>query len=233
MTVRQFNSLEIDEILAPFPPSSGSVDADKTNPAIRLYGRRFYKDQTPVEYLAEFLLVFVSPKCNGAPSENDGSYAFSGCSENNGLPARYWPKSNPGLKLFAFFPSSKLETRHKVHHKAYLSAVENIKSTVLSAPEDQEEAVRLIQSLFGGFVGVAKNRTWVTYSFLPVSTRLLSRELDWLNSKANRDPKLMEWKDSEKYFAKDRHNFMATAVSCCFCSLRIFLLSQMRLSCLK
>ena len=209
MTVRQFNPIEIDEILAPFPPSAGSVNADKTNPAIRLYGRRFYKDQTPVEYLAEFLLVFVSRKCDGAPSENDGSYSFSGCIDNNGLPVRYWPKSNPGLKLFAFFPSSKLETRHKVHHKAYLSAVEDIKAAVLSAPEDQEEAVRLIQSLFGGFVGVAKNRTWVTYSFLPVSTRLLSRELDWLHSKANRDLKLMEWKDSEKHFAKDRHNFMA------------------------
>ena len=26
---------------------------DQKNPAIRLYGRRFYKDQTPVEYSAE------------------------------------------------------------------------------------------------------------------------------------------------------------------------------------
>jgi hypothetical protein len=32
------------------------------NPAIQLYGRRFYKDQTEIEYLVEFLLVFVSRK---------------------------------------------------------------------------------------------------------------------------------------------------------------------------
>ena len=46
-----------------FPPTSGDgIAADQTNPAIQIYGRRFYKDQTPVEYLAEFLLVFASPK---------------------------------------------------------------------------------------------------------------------------------------------------------------------------
>lgn len=209
MTVQQFNSLKIEEILAPFPPSLGASVAGKTNPAIRLYGRRFYKDQTPVEYLAEFLLVFVSPKCCGVPSESDGSYTFRACGDETGFPVSYWPKSNPALKLFAFFPSSKLETRHSVHHKAYISALESIKSAVVCGADDQEETVRLIQSLFGGFVGVAKNRTWVTYSFLPVSTKLLSRELDWLNSKANRDSTLSEWKDSEKYFANDRHNFMA------------------------
>jgi hypothetical protein len=208
MNNHQFDLPEFEKVLAPFPSSSGSVDADKTNPAVRLYGRRFYKDQTPVEYLAEFLLVFVSPKCDTASAENNGSYAFRGCDEGHSL-FQYWPKSQPALKLFSFFPSSKLETRHQVHHKAYLSAIEDIKAAILSTHDEQEEAVRLIQSLLGGFVGVAKNRTWVTYSFLPVSNRLLSRELDWLNSKANRDPQLSEWKKSEKYFAKDRHNFMA------------------------
>ena len=37
-------------------------ELDQKNPAIRLYGRRFYKDQTPIEYLAELLLVFASAK---------------------------------------------------------------------------------------------------------------------------------------------------------------------------
>lgn len=208
MSIHRTGSLELKEILAPFPNSSKSVEADKTNPAIKLYGRRFYKDQTPVEYLAEFLLVFVSPKCNDPSSQNDGSYTFRGCSGSSS-PVCYWPKSRIALKLFSFFPSSKLETRHWVHHQAYLSVIEDIKAAVLSTPDEQEEAVRLIQSLFGGFVGVAKNRTWVTYSFLPVSARLLSRELDWLNSKANQDAQLSDWKRSEKHFAKDRHNFMA------------------------
>ena len=33
-----------------------------SNPAVRAFGRRFYKDQTPLEYLAEFLLCFSSKK---------------------------------------------------------------------------------------------------------------------------------------------------------------------------
>lgn len=50
-------------ILQRFPENnSDEKDKAKENPAIRLYGKRYYKDQTPVEYLAEFLLVFASPK---------------------------------------------------------------------------------------------------------------------------------------------------------------------------
>ncbi|MCC8991010.1 MAG: hypothetical protein LM514_00040, partial [Streptococcus sp.] len=56
--------LDVGEVLARFPGNGevGENQADQRNPAIRLYGRRFYKDQTPIEYLAEFLLVFASPK---------------------------------------------------------------------------------------------------------------------------------------------------------------------------
>ncbi len=63
MTNQEKVSANQDILLNRFP-STGErgIAADQTNPAIRLYGRRFYKDQTPVEYLAEFLLVFASQK---------------------------------------------------------------------------------------------------------------------------------------------------------------------------
>lgn len=186
-------------------PSTGEdgIGADQTNPAIRLYGRRFYKDQTPVEYLAEFLLVFASAKGR----QENGSYSLS--LENTDVPACYWPHDRVALKLFSFFTSSKLETRHPVHQKAYLQALEDVKDCVSGTSEQKDEAVRLLQSLFGGFVGVARNRTWVTHSFLPASPGLLAREVDWLHSKALRNPKLHDWGDAEQYFATDRHNFMA------------------------
>ena len=82
---------------------SGELQADQTNPAIRLYGRRFYKDQTPVEYLAEFLLVFVSAK----QENGEGCYQFNLPSDDN-KPC-YWPEDRIALKLFSFFPSSKLK----------------------------------------------------------------------------------------------------------------------------
>ncbi|MBU2569722.1 MAG: hypothetical protein KJ725_06725 [Gammaproteobacteria bacterium] len=187
-------------LLKAFPPNS---DTKSDNPAIRIYGKRFYKDQTPIEYLAEFLLVFASPK----RKNGEGRFQFSLCCDANETP-RYWPENRVALKLFSFFPSSKLETRHTVHREAYLDAIEAIKDRICGNNEDKEEAVRLIQSLFSGFVGVAKNRTWVTYTFLPASTNLLGRELVWSHSKAKNDIDL-KWKDSKKYLDNDRHIFMA------------------------
>jgi hypothetical protein len=197
-------TIDKDILLDRFP-STGErgVAVDKTNPAIQLYGRRFYKDQTPVEYLAEFLLVFVSPK----GGQSNGTYSLR--LETSDDPPCYWPDDRIALKLFAFFPSSKLETRHLVHQKAYQQALEDLKAHVSGSTEDKDEAVRLLQSLFSGFVGVAKNRTWVTHSFLPASPTLLAREVDWLHSNALKDTDLQDWGDAEKHFATDRHNFMA------------------------
>jgi hypothetical protein len=187
-----------------FPAGRELDDVKTNNPAIHIYGRRFYKDQTPVEYLAEFLLVFASQK----QENGEGCYRFNlGCDEN--VVPRYWPEDKLALKLFSFFPSSKLETRHSVHRQAYLDAIEAIKERIHGNKEEKEEIVRLIQSLFSGFVGVAKNRTWVTYSFLPAATSLLGRELVWTHADAKKDQYLNDWKGSARYFAGDRHIFMA------------------------
>ncbi len=198
-------SINQNKLLERFPPIVEPENRGKTNPAIQLYGRRFYKDQTPVEYLAEFLLVFVSPKGNS--DNKTGAYSLQ-LKLNDGLP-RYWPKDRIALKLFAFFPFSKLETRHPVHRETYLEALNIIKKCIIGSSENQDTIIRLIQSFFAGFVGVAKNRTWVTQSFLPASSALLARELDWLHSEANGQSNLQTWSDVKQYFATDRHNFMA------------------------
>jgi len=192
------------ELFEPFPPARDSeFKADQNRPAIRLYGRRFYQDQTPVEYLAELLLVFASPKEEGG----GGTFSLSvNCADGA---ARYWPEDRVALKLFAFFPSSRLDTRHAVHRKAYSEAVTEIKSRIDASDADKGEVVRLLQSLFAGFIGVVRNRTWVTNTFLPASTVLLARELAWLHSGAKRRQDLNDWEDVKELFARDRHIFMA------------------------
>jgi hypothetical protein len=185
---------------------------EKSNPAIQLYGLRFYKDQTPVEYLAELLLVFSSPK-------SDGQLAYSfKIAEASRTPPCYWPKNRLALKLFAFFPSSILETRHPTHQKAYRELLEALKSCIKEDyPDDRkEETIRLLQSLFSGFVGVAKNRTWVTHAFLPVANELLAREIIW----SPQDSEIPDtWNELKSHFRNDRHNFMARGGEALFLQL--------------
>ncbi|MBK8753704.1 MAG: hypothetical protein IPL99_19540 [Candidatus Competibacteraceae bacterium] len=199
--------LDAGEVLARFPDNGelGENQADQRNPAIRLYGRRFYKDQTPIEYLAEFLLVFASPKKESA----EGAYQLR---LNTGEKPRYWPQDRVALKLFSFFPSSKLETRHPAHRQTYMNALQVIKQYIDRCNEEEkDETIRLLQSLFSGFVGVAKNRTWVTHTFFPASTFLLSHEVTWehpkASSKKNKD-QVIDWDSSKKYFDQSTHNFL-------------------------
>jgi hypothetical protein len=195
-------------LLERFPANSEPIAADKINPAIQLYGRRFYKDQTPVEYLAEFLMAFASPK---QEYERGGEYSFQIFIANKGDRRHYcyYPENHVALKLFVFFPSSKLETRHSTHRDAYLDALKSIKSNIQGYSEEKrEEAVRLLQSLFVGFVGVAKNRTWVTHGFLPVSHALLAREVTWKHPQALRDKDVEDWESSIKYFDENTRNFL-------------------------
>jgi hypothetical protein len=193
------NNIVPDCIRLRFPAISQEI----SNPAIQLYGLRFYKDQTPVEYLAELLLVFSSPK------EPDGQAAYSfRLSPIIKNQPRYWPKNRIALKLFAFFSSSILETRHPTHQKAYKEVLSVLKNCIKEDyPESRrEEAIRLLQSLFAGFVGVAKNRTWVTHAFLPVANELLAREIVW---SPQSDDIPDRWSDLTSYFKSDRHIFMA------------------------
>lgn len=184
----------------------GTLKADKANPAIRLYGRRFYKDQTPTEYLAEFLLAFSSPKLKNG----DGSFQFSIPLEDGKSEPCYYPEDRVALKLFSFFPTSKLETRHVVHRAAYIDSLKKVESVFYNNGEKQE-AVQLLQSLLNGFVGVSSNRTWVTNCFLPASAALLSREVNWEHVKAGRGKKgeVKNWDSSLEYFSDNLRNFMS------------------------
>lgn len=200
-----------DLVFQRFPESTamgGALKADKANPAIRLYGRRFYKDQTPTEYLAEFLLAFSSPKLKNG----NGAFQFSIPFEDDKQEPCYYPEDRVALKLFSFFPTSKLETRHIVHRKAYMEALQKLESIIDNSHcHERQEAIQLLQSLLNGFIGVSSNRTWVTHCFLPASTALLSREVNWEHVKAGRGKNgvVDNWDSSLEYFSDNLRNFMS------------------------
>ncbi|HEY4537404.1 MAG TPA: hypothetical protein VIG45_02990 [Erysipelothrix sp.] len=173
------------------------------NIALEIFGNRFYSDQTVDEYLSEFLLVFNSPKLKNKDSEPYGSNSLS-ITYDTGF---YRPKTRLGLKFFSFFSQSKLETRHSVHHEEFLNALELVKSKMDSYITDEEknDLVQILQSLLYGFIGIAKNRTWATYNFLPISPMLLGREVTWRHTTES----FNTWQDSLANFHVGDHRFMA------------------------
>jgi hypothetical protein len=200
-------------------PDISVEDADD-NPAIQVFGRRFYKDQTPIEYLAELFLVFSSPK------NEDGTdkYSFPIFNSTPKQQLKYYPCHKLGLKLFAFLGASKLATRHPMHMKAFKDSVVKISELTTINGMDRMVAVRLIQGLFAGFVGVAGDRTWTAHTFLPASSSLLSREVLWrhtgANGAVNNLPADAEWDEAWKYFNTGAHAFMARGGELLFLQLQ-------------
>ncbi|MBR7560338.1 hypothetical protein KC218_27700, partial [Mycobacterium tuberculosis] len=78
----------------------------------------------------------------------------------------YLPKSRLPLKFLSFFSQSKLETRHAIHQKSFADALTLLESKMDKTLSDTErkQLVQSLQILLSGFVGVANNRTWSTYS---------------------------------------------------------------------
>lgn len=192
-------------------PANARVGEDgkrDQNLAIGLFGRRFYNDQSVVEYLAEFLLVLGSKK-RADDLEIDAPFPPSGWSRYRDV--RYYPPHRVPLKLFAFFATSKLETRHVSHRRAYERALAQLEGHIKAhEPHERAEFVRGLQALLNGFVGVAGNRTWVTQAFLPVTRSLLAREIVWHHAAAKKDTSIgVDWEQATSHFDASGHNFYA------------------------
>lgn len=181
---------------------------DVENAAVQVFGRRFFKDQTPVEYLAEFFLVFASAK----DDQQAHAYAFPDYAGVTPLRLSYHPQYRLGLKLFAFLGASKLETRHRVHISSFRHGVSEIERRIRQGSSiSPQEGVRLVQGLFSGFVGVAGDRTWTAHTFLPASGSLLAGEVLWRHAGQKGAAKRLDlsWDDAWTYFETGKHSFMA------------------------
>ena len=198
-----------------FPPEifkpTGSEDF---NPSIRLFGRRFSDDQQVVDLVAEFLLVFGSPKI----AHNEFVGIFPSQAEltkwrNESAALKYFPKLHLNLKLFSFLSSSRLESRHKTHREHALELNESLASRVdLETQEEKSELLRMLSNLSLGFWGNGAERTWCAQTFYPFCKSVLSGEVIWNETEARkRDP--MSWNDVTSqfttFFDSSKHNFFA------------------------
>jgi len=187
-----------------------SLDA---NPAIQLFGRRFFSDQTIPEFLIELLLVATAPK-----QIADIEVASDNCFPEikilrewpENAPLAYAPKSRLNLKLFSLLGASKLETRHQIHRDHYEALIKDIGDNIeLFDGISRQEVLKTMENLFLGLQRVGGQRTWCAQSFLPICSEMISGETIWKEAKAKKD-NIETWQDaSAHYFHTSQHIFLA------------------------
>lgn len=178
----------------PFPGIDVSRDY---NPAIRLFGNRFFKDQTILEYLSEFLNLVFSDKRIG----HDGKVFESPLPsledldewQAQGDPKLYYrPSVKLNLKLFAFLSCSPVESRDRVHKLHYQELINRLESGIMTSHREAEEIRRWLGDFLRCFQGVGSNRTWCAQTFYPVASSLLTQETIWNKTHAKRN-KVTKW----------------------------------------
>ncbi len=197
-----------------FPP----ISLHERNPAFLLFGNRLFNDQSPIEFLIEFLLVMNSSKRVGADGKPFSSplpdfEMLKGWRDPIGL--QYAPQARLNLKLFAFMGASRLDSRHETHREHYKELLELLYGSIRVTEAGTEgDVLRTLENLFLGFQGAGSGRTWCAQSFLPVCRGLLAGETIWSESTARRNAprewnELFERGELQKYFASNKHLFLA------------------------
>lgn len=177
------------------------------NPAVRLFGRRLFSDQTSIEFLIELLLVATSKK------------KLTGEVFNHYLPPKevltrswtdvldYAPKARLNLKLFSFFGASKLDTRHEIHRRHLEDLDRRLRDKMSVYDEDSEESVlKTLENLFLGFHGVGMQRTWCAQNFVPICESMIAGESIWKKTKTKN---VEDWEEALPYFSHKQFLFLA------------------------
>ena len=105
--------------------------------ATYIYGNRFHADQTLVEYLIEFLLVFCAEK----DGPNGGKLCFHDPNSKDVL--FYTVEPRMGLKRFIFFDKSKKNDAATVDKMAYQELIKALSAKIEDA--DEEEKVEFLE----------------------------------------------------------------------------------------
>ncbi len=182
-------------------PVHADVGKKEDNLSIALLGNRVYSDQTLVEYLIEFLLVFASPK----DRDGNGRMQFHSIDEINSGKVSYWVAPQSALRRFIFYDSSKQESRSPMDN----AANKEIWKVLRRKAQNGDEDIELIHDLLHSYAIVTRNRGWYAQALLPVAPELLLTDLQGIKKRQ----KDLDWDIySEKIdtmFDVDKHNFLA------------------------
>jgi hypothetical protein len=201
----------------PFPPivlEKIETKGQDRNPAVQLFGRRFFSDQTVPELLLEFLLVSISQKRIGDQLLDDDKM-LPPLELLHNWPDRahleYAAKARLNLKLFTFLGASKLETRHESHRQQYhrlLRLITDADRLAVAGTTDPADVLRTLENLFLGFLGIGEERTWCAQSFLPVTPQFVAGESIWRETRARKED-FEDWNRALKFFSHSQQIFLS------------------------
>lgn len=209
--------------MKPLPePFPHGIEIDYDNPGIRLYGMRFYKDQSPIEYVAEFITLMFSRKIIGDVTFEeplpDISMLLNWPSGEHlkyeSVPIRLL------LKLFAFCSKTNIDKRYDFHEEKYKDLLGALKAKIKVSYGNQDEIIDALQELFAGMLGAGADRNWCARTFYPLVECLISHEVisndkktkENARQKARQGEKL-DWvetiNDIYKYYNLSGHIYLA------------------------
>lgn len=181
-------------------PKNADVGRKEDNLSIALLGNRVHTDQTLVEYLIEFLLIFTSAK-----NENgDGKMRFHSLAETTSGKMSYFVALKSALRRFIFYSNSKQESRSKIDTKANNELWDYLRKTAQNGDDD----IDLVHDLLHSYAIITRNRGWYAQALLPVSQSLLLTDLQGIKKRQKAKWDLFD-SQVDNGFDYDKHNFLA------------------------
>ena len=181
-------------------PASSDPGRKEENLSIALLGNRVYSDQTLVEYLIEFLLVFASAK----DKYGNGKMRFHTLSEVASGNTNYHVAANTALRRFIFYNNSKQESRSGIDTQANNAHWQLLREET----ENGEEDVDLVHDLLHSFAIVTRNRGWYAQALLPIAPQFLLPDLQGIKKRQSASYEIDDPKVDDE-FIFDKHNFLA------------------------
>lgn len=181
-------------------PRNAEVGKKEDNLSIALLGNRVYSDQTLVEYLIEFLLVFSSAK----QADGNGKMRFHTPDELVNDKPTYYVNPYAALRRFIFYDHCKQESRSAIDTEANKVLWSHLRHLT----ENGEDDVDLIHDLLHSYSIVTRNRGWYAQALLPVAPQLLLTDLQGIK-KRQKEKWNIDDIEVDVGFDFDKHNFLA------------------------
>ena len=189
-------------------------------PSIVLNGNRFHIDQTPIELLAEFLMVINANKRINDEIETDDLFPSEACMHDF-YEMTYSIDHRLYFKLFSLWTTGKQTKGGESHAYEYEHIIKKL-SSCFEDNTNPERNLEILSNLYQGFQVAGATRDWCARSFLPLSKNLITGETIWGASAAVKNKVGIDFEQAKRYFDHNKRVFYARGGEVLYLQLLLF-----------